>query len=48
LPEACLEDVEISSVRGIETPVIAQLATCAWIPDHRNVLISGGRPASAS
>lgn len=41
LPEACLEDVEISSARGIEKSVIAQLATCAWIGDHRNVLVSG-------
>jgi DNA replication protein DnaC len=41
LPEACLEDVEISSGRGIEKSVVAQFATCAWIPEHRNVLISG-------
>jgi DNA replication protein DnaC len=41
LPEACLEDVEISSARGIEKAQLAQLATCAWIGDHLNVLISG-------
>jgi DNA replication protein DnaC len=41
LPEACLEDVEVSSARGLEKPAVAQLATCAWIGDHRSVLISG-------
>ena len=40
LPDACLEDW-ISSARGIEQSVIAQLATCAWITDHHNVLLSG-------
>lgn len=41
LPEACLEDVEASSARGLERPVLAQLASCTWIPDHRPILISG-------
>jgi len=41
LPHACLEDVEAASARGVDKSVVAQLATCAWIGDHRNVLVSG-------
>ena len=41
LAEACLEDVEVSSARGLEKSVLAQLAGCGWVGDHRNVLISG-------
>jgi DNA replication protein DnaC len=41
LPEACLEDVEVSTARGIEKSQLAQLASCAWVGEHQNVLISG-------
>ncbi len=41
LPEACLEDVEVSATRGLERGLVAQLATCAWVGEHHNVIISG-------
>lgn len=41
LPEACIEDVDVSSSRGLEKAQLSQLATCSWIVDHLNVLISG-------
>jgi DNA replication protein DnaC len=41
IPDACVEDVEVSSGRGLEKAALAQLATCAWIKDHVPILISG-------
>jgi DNA replication protein DnaC len=41
IAEACLEDVATSSARGIEKATVHQLATCAWVDQHRNVLITG-------
>lgn len=41
LPEACIEDVEASTARGLEKSQLAQLGTCKWIAEHHNVLISG-------
>jgi DNA replication protein DnaC len=41
LANACLEDVETSPTRGLERSVLAQLGTCAWIADRRNVLVAG-------
>lgn len=41
LPEACIEDIDTSAVRGIDKALIRKLATCAWVTEHLNVLISG-------
>lgn len=41
LPEACIEDVEVSSSRGLEKSQLAQLGSCTWVAEHQNVLISG-------
>lgn len=38
---ACLEDVEVSGARGLDRALLRQLATCAWIGEHLNVLITG-------
>lgn len=38
---ACLEDVDAAAARGIDKPMIRQLATCTWIGDHLNVLVTG-------
>ena len=50
IAEACLEDVATSSARGIEKATVHQLATCAWVDQHRNVLITGmtgvGKPSA--
>src|SRR5262245_7253366 len=41
LPNACIEDVEVSSERGLEKTQLAQLASGKWVPEHQHVLISG-------
>jgi len=41
IAEACLEDVATSSARGIEKATVHQCATCAWVDQHRNVLVTG-------
>lgn len=41
LPNACIEDLEASAARGLEKATLRQLATCGWITEHLNVLISG-------
>jgi len=41
IPSACLEDFEASSARGLDKPMTRQLASCGWVPDNLNVLVSG-------
>ncbi|MCI0557991.1 MAG: IS21-like element helper ATPase IstB [Nitrososphaera sp.] len=38
---ACVEDLDMKTQRGLDRSVIANLATCAWIPKHQNVIIEG-------
>ena len=39
--QACVEDIDYKTPRGIEKPVIVNLISCDWIQRHQNVLISG-------
>ena len=39
--QACVEDIDYKTPRGIEKPVIVNLISCDWIRRHQNVLISG-------
>jgi hypothetical protein len=41
IPSACVEDVKTSAQRGIDKSLLRQLATCTWIVEHLNVLITG-------
>jgi DNA replication protein DnaC len=41
LPAACVEEVEVSSGRGLEKAQLTQLRSCTWVAEHQNVLISG-------
>ena len=41
IPNACIEDVDTAAARGVDRSLLRQLATCAWIGEHLNVLISG-------
>jgi len=41
LPNACIEDVETSGKRGLESALWRQLASGQWLSDHLNVLITG-------
>ena len=41
IPNACLEDVDTSAVRGVDRSMIRQLANCGWIGEHLNILVTG-------
>ena len=41
LASACLEDIEYSPKRELDRAQIRQLASCRWVAEHQNVLISG-------
>jgi DNA replication protein DnaC len=41
VPHACLEDLDYQPRRHLDRAVVRQLATCRWIADHQNVLITG-------
>jgi DNA replication protein DnaC len=42
IPQACVEDVATSATRGLDKPMLRQLASCSWVTEHLNVLITGG------
>lgn len=42
IPEACIEDVATAAARGLEKATLRQLASCSWVTEHLNVLITGG------
>jgi DNA replication protein DnaC len=39
--QACLEDVDGHAARGLDKAQLRELATCRWVQDHRNILITG-------
>jgi len=39
--QACPEDIDYRTPRGIDKPVMVALCTCGWIRKHQNVLITG-------
>lgn len=41
LSSASMEDVKVSSKKGLDRATCNQLASCRWIGEHLNVLISG-------
>jgi len=41
IPNACVEDVRASPQRGLDKAMLRQLASCVWISEHLNVLITG-------
>jgi DNA replication protein DnaC len=38
---ACIEDFQASQKRGVERGLLTKLATCSWIEEHLNVVITG-------
>jgi hypothetical protein len=38
---ACLEDLDYRQPRGLDKALMTPLATCQWIRDRHNVLITG-------
>jgi DNA replication protein DnaC len=49
---AVLEDVDYRHPRGLEKPLLSQLATCQWIAHHHTLLITGptgvGKPSPSN
>jgi DNA replication protein DnaC len=41
LGQACIEDVDYPAKRELDRAVVRQLATCRWIEEHQNVVITG-------
>lgn len=41
LPGACIEDIDYPGARGLDKALIRQLATCRYINEHHNVVITG-------
>lgn len=41
VPQACLEDLDTGPRRGLDRSLVRQLATCRWVGEHHNVLITG-------
>ena len=41
LPAACVEDIEYPAQRQLDRAVVRQLATCRWIEEHHNVVVTG-------
>lgn len=39
--QACIEDFDNTEKRGLSKSVVQKLATCTWIADHLNVVITG-------
>lgn len=41
LAAACVEDIDYAAKRELDKAVVRQLATCRWVHEHQNVLITG-------
>jgi DNA replication protein DnaC len=41
LGQACVEDIDYSPKRELDKAVVRQLATCRWVHEHQNVIVTG-------
>ena len=41
LASACIEDIDYPPKRELDKAIVRQLATCRWVQDHQNVIITG-------
>jgi DNA replication protein DnaC len=41
LSQACVEDIDYSARRELDKAVIRQLATCRWVDEHQNIVVTG-------
>ena len=39
--DACLEDIDYGAPRGLDQALLLSLASCQWIRDHHNCIITG-------
>lgn len=47
LTQACLEDIKYGARRELDKAQLRQLATCLWVQQHHNILITGMTGTSA-
>jgi DNA replication protein DnaC len=45
---ACMEDIDYRQKRGLDKSLMMALASCAWIKNHHNVIITGPTGAGKS
>ncbi len=41
LSQACIEDIDYAARRELDRAVVRQLATCRWVTDNQNIVITG-------
>ena len=41
LGHACIEDIDYPARRQLDRALVRQLATCTWVEQHHNVVITG-------
>src|SRR5262245_57990399 len=41
IASACLEDIDYAANRELDKVQVRQLATCRWVAEHQNILITG-------
>jgi DNA replication protein DnaC len=41
IAEACVEDIDTSAERGLDKAVVRQFASCTWIHEHLNIVLTG-------
>jgi len=41
LAAACIEDIDYSATRELDKAQVRQLASCRWVAEHQNVLVTG-------
>jgi len=48
MPEACVEDIEYHSDRGLDKSLIMRLSTCNYIAEYHNIIILGATGSGKS
>jgi DNA replication protein DnaC len=41
IPGACMEDIDFKGGRGLDRGLFRELATCRWVDEHLNFLVTG-------
>jgi DNA replication protein DnaC len=41
ISQACVEDIDYAPKRDLDKALMRQLATCRWIEEHHNILVTG-------
>src|SRR5947209_1112047 len=41
LSQACIEEIDYPPRRELDKAIVRQLATCRWVQEHQNVIVTG-------